>query len=117
MFRAQCTRMAKATLFVRSEKLKTITEFHPGAYFERAHQEGTTEIRTPREDAEAKALLKRSGIDFELVDLSVGTKNRFTGLIRGVRKTPTLRTESGETYTGLNAISKYVSEARAMRSG
>jgi len=26
--------MAKATLFVRSEKLEKITEFHPGACFE-----------------------------------------------------------------------------------
>ena len=65
-----------------------------------------------QQDAQAKDLLKKSGIPFELIDISKGFRTRIGAKRSGVAETPTLldRESVSKRYVGLKAISQYVAE-------
>jgi hypothetical protein len=106
--------MARAKLFVKSKKVDIVTGFNPGSYYTRAHSLSKTQFDLPPQDAQAKDFLKKSGVEFDLVDLSKGTRVKIMARLRGVTETPTLLDESSSSrrYVGLTGISRYVSEAR-----
>jgi glutaredoxin len=62
------------------------------------------------DDTKAREILTRSGVKFEVVDLSEARgKKRLAALFRGVTKTPTLWVEGShrQKYEGVKAISDY----------
>ena len=61
-----------------------------------------------------KDLLKKSGIDFETVDLSKGLRTRISAKLQHVSETPTLIVESSppKRYEGVKAITQYLMETR-----
>ncbi len=106
--------MGQTRLFVRSQKADSVIGFNPGSYYTKAHSLTKTEFILPPQDAQAKDLLKKSGFDFDLVDLSKGMRTGLIARIRGVKETPTLEVGHGSArrYVGLKAISDYVSGTR-----
>ena len=106
--------MALNRLFVRSKKTDIVIGSHHGSYYTRAHSQTKTEFTLLTQDAQAKDFLMKSGVDFDLVDLSKGAKARIVARIRGVRETPTLEVRQGSVkrYVGLKSISEYLSETR-----
>lgn len=111
--------MARPRLFVKSKTVNAITghvnmETMGAVYWNTTYAEGSTLYRDSDEDFRAKDILKRSGIEFDLVDLSRGIKTNLFARIRGVKETPTLEVgeSSGKRYVGLKAISDYVNTSR-----
>ena len=111
--------MARVQLYVRSKRATMITRhaFSHGMGNAQSYQEGSTVAKLPREDAYARDLLKSSGVDFELVDLSAGIGPRLRARLQGVRQTPTLldRDRSPQLYAGMKEISDYVTEHKNTR--
>ena len=107
--------MASARLFVRSVESEIpgkpiyIAGLGAGPQLVSGKSKLTT---LSQQDAQAKDLLKKSGIPFELIDISKGFRARIGAKRSGVTETPTLL--DGESvskrYVGLKAISLYVAE-------
>jgi hypothetical protein len=64
------------------------------------------------EDEYARDLVMRSGIEYDLVDLSKGIGTRLLAKLQGVSQTPALvdGSESSRLLVGVNEISRYVKE-------
>jgi glutaredoxin len=113
--------MGKAKLFVRSIKVNTPGADHiPGDYYRSLPAPTTvskTEIIASQQDKEAKQVMKRSGIPFELVDLSKGRRAMLMARFQGVKETPALRieNESAKLYVGVNAITNYLRDNQLPR--
>ena len=73
-----------------------------------------TQFSLTPQDAQAKDFLKKSGVEFDLIDLSKGMRVKIRARLRGVTETPTVLDENSPSrrYVGLTGISRYVSEAR-----
>ena len=111
--------MARARLFVKSKSVTVITghvnmETMGAVYWNTEYAEGSTLQRFSNEDIRARDILRRSGIEFDLVDLSKGVKTSLVARIHGVKETPTLeiRESALKRCVGLKAISDYVNESR-----
>ena len=76
------------------------------------YSEGVTVAKLSSEDEYARNLLKRSGVDFHLVDLSSGIGQRLRARFLGVRQTPVLVDGNNPPrfYSGVKEISQYVME-------
>lgn len=74
------------------------------------YAEGSTSVKLSEQDAYANEMLRRSGIDFEVVDISKGVGSRLGAWFKGIKRTPTLL--DGNTiptsYTGVKEISQYI---------
>ena len=75
------------------------------------YAEGTTSVKLSEQDAYAQEILRRSGLDFEVVDISKGVRSRLGARFKGVKRTPTLLDENTNprAYTGVKEISQYIS--------
>ncbi len=80
--------MARPRLFVRSKKANVVVGYNAGSYYTKAHSLTKTEYKLPPMDAQAKDILTKKGIDFELVDLSRGLKVGLIAKVRGIGETP-----------------------------
>ena len=87
--------MARPRLFVRSEKANVVVGYNAGSYYTKAHSLAKTEYKLSPMDAQAKDILTKRGIDFDLVDLSRGLKAGLIAKARGTGETPTLQVETG----------------------
>src|SRR5438093_295602 len=70
-------------LFVRSKKANLVVGYNAGSYYTKAHSLTKTEYKPSPMDAQAKDVLTKKGIDFELVDLSRGLKAGLIAKVRG----------------------------------
>ncbi len=105
--------MDGAKLFIKSLRAPIVTmEVHdvPGHYCQNGYRTMSTGISLSHEDREAKEILARSGVKFEVIDLSEGSREKLVAWYRGVRKTPTLwvRGSRQKNYEGIRAISEYL---------
>lgn len=75
----------------------------------------SVQVISSKEDSMVKDLLKKSGIDFETVDLSRGLRTRISARLQHVSETPTLIVENNppKRYEGVKAITQYLVETRA----
>jgi hypothetical protein len=84
--------MGKAKLFARSIKIDTPGIGHiTGDYYRSMPVPTTvtkTEVIVSPQDREAKQYMKKSGIPYELVDLSRDKKARLIARLQGVKETP-----------------------------
>ncbi len=102
--------MARPRLFVRSTKANVVVGYNAGSYYTKAHSLTKTEYKLSPMDGQAKDILTKKGIDFELVDLSRGLKASLIARVRGIGETPTLQVETGpiKGIVGLKAISDWL---------
>ena len=106
--------MARPRLFVRSKKADIVSGSTHGSYYTSQFSLKKTEFSLLPHDSQAKDLLTKNGIRFDLVDLSKGMKAGLVAKLRRIKETPTLEVEQSSVrrYVGLKAISGYVSEVR-----
>jgi glutaredoxin len=80
------------------------------------YAEGSILSKLPQQDALAKDLLRKSGLKFDLVDLSNGIGTRLGARLKGVRQTPTLidGNSPSRSYIGIREISRYISSDRTV---
>jgi glutaredoxin len=103
-----------AKLFIKSVRLPIATyEVHdvPGHYCQDGYRTKSTIISLSPEDKQAREILTRSGVRFEVIDISEGRGGgKLVAWYRRVRKTPTLWAGGGHhrKYEGVRAISEYV---------
>ena len=92
--------MARPRLFVRSKEANLVV----GYSFTK------TEYKLSPMDEQAKDILTKKAIDFELVDLSRGLKAGLIAKVRGIGETPTLQVETGPVrrHVGLKAITDWL---------
>jgi hypothetical protein len=109
--------MAKARLFVKSKRTTMITghvsmETMGSVHWNTDYAEGSTLSSLSPQDAHAKQIVTRSGIEFDLVDVSKSVRARLTGKLSGIKQTPTLLVETSPSrrYVGLQEISRYLAE-------
>ncbi len=71
-----------------------------------------TRISLSQQDAVAKDILRKAGIQFDVVDLSSGVRVRLLARLRGVRGTPTVLVDGGSTrrYEGTKATARFIAE-------
>ena len=74
------------------------------------YAEGSILSKLSREDEYARDLLRRSGIGFDVVDLSKGLGPKLRGRLQGVKLTPTLidGKEPPRMFVGIAEISEYL---------
>jgi hypothetical protein len=107
-------KMGPAKLFIKSVRVPVVTyEVHdvPGHYCQDGYRTKSAMISLSQEDKQAREILMRSGMRFEVVDLSEGRgRGKLVALYRGVRNTPTLWVGGGHhrEYEGVRAISGYI---------
>jgi glutaredoxin len=109
--------MALAKLFVKSRKTTMVTgnvsmESMGSAYWVTDYAEGSTLSNLPEQDSFARNMLRRSGFQFELIDLSRGMRAKFSGRLNGIKQTPTLLvgTSPSKRYEGVKEISQFLTE-------
>ena len=107
--------MARARLYVESERASMVTghvgmETIGAAHTTAEYAEGSTLTKLPRQDELARDLLRKSGLKFDLIDLSNGFRTRLWARLKGVRKTPTLLDGNSpkRTYVGVGEIFNYI---------
>jgi glutaredoxin len=106
--------MDPARLFIRSVKVPIVTyEAHdiPGHYCQDGYRTTSETMSLSSEDRQAKEILTRSGVTFEVVDLAEGRGGKkLVAWYRGVRRTPTLWVGGShhKKYEGIRAISEYL---------
>jgi hypothetical protein len=112
--------MARAKLFVRSKRTTMITgrvsvESMGAAHWTTDYAEGSTLSNLSHQDSLAKNMLRKSGFQFELVDLSKGIRTRLKGALSGIKQTPTLLVETSPSkrYVGVEEISQYLTEQQS----
>lgn len=106
--------MVKVILFVRSKRTNIVTghvsvETIGAVHTNIDYAEGLGLTKLSPEDSFAKDVLRRSGIKYDLVDLSDGLRTRISARIKGVKKTPTLlhNDSTPQRFVGIKAISEY----------
>ena len=111
--------MSRAKLFVKSKRTAWITghvsvESMGAAHTTTDYAEGSTVVSLSQDDAWANNLLKRAGLQFDLIDLSRGIGTRLKGTLNRINKTPTLIVESrpSKRYIGVREISQFLSDSR-----
>lgn len=109
--------MNQARLYVRSKRSTVITGHVSMESFGSVHTtsdyaEGSTLAKLSEVDEYARNLLRRSGVSFELVDLSKGIGPKLRARLRGIRLTPALVDENKPPgiFFGVNGIVQYVNE-------
>ena len=113
--------MGPPRLFIKSIRVPIATyQVHdvPGHYCQDGYRTQSTMIRLSPEDKQAREILTRSGVKFQMIDLSeLGERRKLIALFRGVRKTPTLLVEGKgqRKYEGIGAISDYVTAMNIVR--
>lgn len=113
--------MARARLYVKSKRTTVVTghviiETIGAAHTTSEYSEGSILAKLPRQDALAKDLLKKSGLKFDLVDLSNGIGTRLGARLKGVTQTPTLidGNSPSRSYIGVREISRYIASDRTV---
>jgi glutaredoxin len=107
-----------AKLFIRTRRAPVVRYENPnvpGHYCQAGYRTVSTMISLSPEEDRAKKALARSGVKFEIVDLSErGEKKFLTGWFRGVKQTPTLLIDGHprRRIEGVEAISDYVSSLK-----
>lgn len=78
------------------------------------YSEGSTVIKYSPEDLYAKAVLKRSGLDFEIADISKGILTRLQAKVKGITQTPTLiaGNDSQRRFVGIKEIQKFLADKK-----
>ncbi len=107
-----------AKLFIRSLRVPIVRYENPnvpGHYCQAGYRTVSTMINLSPEEDRAKKVLARSGMKFEIVDLSErGERKLLAGWFRGVKHTPTLLVDGHprRRIEGVEAISDYLSTLR-----
>ena len=114
--------MARVQLYVRSKRTSIVTghvsvETIGAVHTTAEYAEGRTLAQLPQQDATAKDFLRKSGLKFDVVDLSEGIWTRLGARLKGVRQTPTLldRSRSPQLLVGLKEISEYATRYKNTR--
>ena len=109
--------MVQARLFIKSKRTTMVTgnvsvESMGAVHWTTDYAEGSTISNLSQEDAMAKNMLRQSGLQFDLVDLSKGVRAKFKGTMSDIKQTPTLLVETSPTrrYVGFKEISRYLTE-------
>ena len=110
--------MVRAKLFIRTERIPVVRYEMPnttggGHWCSAAYRVHSTTSNIPPQDRLAKETLTRSGVEFDIVDLSDirGGRKLATWLTR-IRNTPTLLVEGHprRKYEGIKAIAQYANK-------
>ena len=83
-----------------------------GTHTTSEYAEGSILAQLSKEDESARDLLRRSGISFELVDLSRGIGPNLRAKLKGISQTPALfdGNKPPGLFVGVNEITRYIKE-------
>lgn len=111
--------MVSVRLYVKSNRTTLITsrvsvETMGGGHTTADYSEGSTLVRYSPDEELARLLLKRSRVDFEIVDLSKNVGTKLLARLKGITRTPTLAEEngSGRRFVGIKEIQKFLAEEK-----
>ena len=107
--------MDRPRLYIRSKRTTVFTAhvsmeaMGAAGHTTGEYTEGSVQVKLNKEDQLAKDLLKRSGLDYDLADLSKGLGLKLRARLIGVKQTPTLVDGSNprQFYVGINEISQF----------
>lgn len=112
--------MIQAKLFIKSKRTTIVTgkvsvESIGAAHWSTDYTEGSNLSNLSQQDALAKNVLRKSGEQFELIDLSKGVRVKLKRTLSGNKQTPTLLVETSPSkrYVGVKEISQYSIERQS----